>query len=622
MLLSAVLRLLASLLFAPLSGFARWPVQTRPGNIFMGWPPPPWDATYDYVVIGGGTAGITVAARLAQGGYQVALVEAGSDYESKHPISQIPGAATIGIGSSITTATSVDWKFVAQRVPGANHRDIHYARGKCLGGSPSEGAMQKWADLVGDPSYSFQNTFQYFKRTASFTPPEHRSENARRTYNESAFDISGQPLEVSYPRFAMPFSSWVRRALTAIGMEETQDFNTGSLRGHQFCSMTIRPTDESRSSSESAFLRSPRKLDTLAIYENTLAKKILFGDDNRAIGVRVQQLWDFTLHARREIILSAGAFQSPQLLMVSGIGPGSILHEHKIKPIVTLPGVGQNMWDHIFFGPSYQVSVDTFTGMAQNPIRLAAQAMIYTIFRDGMLTNPSADYLAFEKLPRSSRSNLTARDEYELSWFPEDWPEVEVRPPSMAAPERRLKFVQYIAASAYVGNFSDPFSQQPWTGQYATIIASMVAPTSRGNVTIRSANTADLPIINPNWMDTELDQKLAVATYRRMRDILQMPAILPVLIGPEYFPGSKYQTDAEVLHVIKDTLMTIYHASCTCKMGTRDDSLAVVDHRARVFGVTGLRVVDASSFPFLPPGHPQSTVYMLAEKIAADILAA
>ena len=127
-------------------------------------------------------------------------------------------------------------------------------------------------------------------------------------------------------------------------------------------------------------------------------------------------------------------------------------------------------------------------------------------------------------------------------------------------------------------------------------------------MTLRSGNAADLPEINPNWLDTEIDQKLAVASYKRIRDMFQTPAIRPILIGPEYFPGVEYQSDAEVLEVIKNTLMTIYHASCTCKMGTRNDSMAVVDHRARVFGVSGLRVVDASAFPFLPPGHPQSVV--------------
>jgi choline dehydrogenase len=287
--------------------------------------------------------------------------------------------------------------------------------------------MDRWAEMVDDPSYTFKNTWQYFKQTTSFTAPNGRSDNIRTPYNESVFDDFGEPLQVSYPRYAMPFSRWVRRAMTAIGIQEVEDFNSGSLMGHQFCSMTIRPTDESRSSSEAAFLRSPQNLETLSIYEKTLVKKILFDWGNRARGVRVHGMWDYTLWARREVILSAGAFHSPQLLMLSGIGPAGVLREYGIKPIVTLPGVGQNMWDHVFFGPSYQVAIDTFSRITQNPAWLARQVATYLYSHDGMLTNPSTDYLAFEKLPSASRYALTDQDEDALSWFPADWPEIEVR---------------------------------------------------------------------------------------------------------------------------------------------------------------------------------------------------
>lgn len=287
--------------------------------------------------------------------------------------------------------------------------------------------MDRWAELVDDSSYTFENTWQYFKETVTFTVPTSRSRNVRTPYNESAFDDFGEPLQVSYPRYAMPFSSWARQALTAIGVQEIVDFNSGSLMGHQFCTMTISPPDETRSSSDTAFLQNPWNLESLSIYKTTLAKQILFDQVNRAYGVRVRGLWDFTLTARREVILSAGAFQSPQLLMLSGIGPAGVLQEHDIKPIVPLPGVGQNMWDHIFFGPSYRVTVDTFSRLAQNPASLASELATYLVLRNGILTNPSTDYLAFEKLPSASRYALTAQEEEILSWFPRDWPDVEVR---------------------------------------------------------------------------------------------------------------------------------------------------------------------------------------------------
>lgn len=140
------------------------------------------------------------------------------------------------------------------------------------------------------------------------------------------------------------------------------------------------------------------------------------------------------------------------------------------------------------------------------------------------------------------------------------------------------------------------------------MLGVLITPLSRGNVTIQSADTKDLPTINPNWLDDEADQEVAIAMFKRMREAFQSKAMEPVIIGEEYNPGPEVKTDAQILEFIKDNVMTLWHAACTCKMGTEDDEMAVVDSRARVFGVDGLRVVDASAFPFLPPGHPQSSV--------------
>jgi choline dehydrogenase len=291
--------------------------------------------------------------------------------------------------------------------------------------------MEKWADLVQDSRYSWANTLPFFKRTASFTSPGQRLHANRTRYNESAFDAAGAPLQVSYPRYAMPFSASARNGFTSIGINETQDFNGGSLMGHQYCSMTIRPWDQSRSSSEAAFLQPPWALANLTIYESLLVKNIIFNRYKRATGITVKQRWgfwdyDITIRAMREVIVSAGAFQSPQLLIVSGIGPAETLRKHAIKLIIDLPGVGQNMWDHVFFGPSYPVNVDTFSKMTQNSLYFAEQVASYFALRYGLLTNPSTDYIAFENLPLISRTEFSSENERDLSWFPEDWPEVEV----------------------------------------------------------------------------------------------------------------------------------------------------------------------------------------------------
>lgn len=290
--------------------------------------------------------------------------------------------------------------------------------------------MQLWADLVDDQSYTFDKVLPYYKRTVQFGPPRHelRSANATAQYALSAFSDDGQPLQVSYPNYAMSFSSWMKDGMRAIGINETNDFNSGSLFGAQYCSSTIKASDQTRSSSQTAFLTADSfHLQSLTIYKNTLAKRIMFNSRKRAIGVRVQSgPLEYFLKARREVIVSAGAFQSPQLLMVSGIGPVHVLEKYGIEVLSSLPGVGQNMWDHIFFGPTYRVALDTFTRVAADFAFLIKQLLLFLFAHTGMLTNPVTDFLAFEKIPASQRSGFSVNTEKELSQFPSDWPEVEV----------------------------------------------------------------------------------------------------------------------------------------------------------------------------------------------------
>lgn len=174
-----------------------------------------------------------------------------------------------------------------------------------------------------------------------------------------------------------------------------------------------------------------------------------------------------------------------------------------------------------------------------------------------------------------------------------------------------------MSGAGYIGNVSNLPAIQPRDGyQYASILGVLIAPMSRGNVTLQSADTSDLPVINPNWLDDQADQEVVVAMFKRIRQAFQSEAMKPVVIGEESNPGPQVQSDDQILQFIKDNMMTLWHPSCTCKMGTSEDDMAVVDSQARVYGVDGLRVVDASAFPFLPPGHPQSTVCRFFSVIA------
>jgi len=228
--------------------------------------------------------------------------------------------------------------------------------------------------------------------------------------------------------------------LNEIGISTIQDFNSGSLLGCQYCSTTIDPSNEKRESSQTSFLdeAAAEGLTNLKVFSLTMAKKINFDDNKKATGVVVESnLLSYTLGANKEVIVSAGAFQSPQLLMVSGIGPAAQLQQYNIPVIADRPGVGQDMQDHIFFGPAYRVDLTTFTKLANDPVYLAAEFVNFQT-QSGPLTNPVADFLGWEKVPAYMRSSLGAQALIDLAKYPADWPEIE-----------------YLSGAGYVGNVSN-----------------------------------------------------------------------------------------------------------------------------------------------------------------------
>lgn len=436
------------------------------------------------------------------------------------------------------------------------------------------------------------------------TPPNlaKRPANVSSPYDASVFISPGGPVQVGYTNYVSAFATWFEKGMQGIGINRTTGFNSGSLLGYHYTQSTIRNSDSTRSSSTQYIYQAVNQsMTNLKVYTQTLAKRIVFDSSAKATGVMVSSLGvSYTIHASKEVIVSAGAFQSPQLLMVSGVGPKATLNQFNIPVVSDLPGVGQNMWDHIFFGPSYQVNVDTLSRVIHDPVVLTAALVNYATNGTGPLSSNVAEFLGWEKLPQKYRQTWSASTQAAMAQFPDDWPEVE-----------------HIAANGFLGNFTFPALQQPAdSNQYATNLGAMVAPVSRGNITIRSADMADAPIINPNWLTAKADQEVAISWFKRQREVWATNAMKSISIGQEYFPGANVASDADILTYIQNSVMTVWHASCTCKMGQKSDSMAVIDSQARVFGTQGLRVVDASSFPILPPGHPQSTIYALAEKIA------
>lgn len=316
------------------------------------------NATFNYVIVGGGTAGLALANRLTESGkHTVAVIEAGSFYEiSNSNYSQIPRHVWDGAGLTLTDANPlVDWMLETQPEPGIGGRKNHYTRGRCLGGSSArnhmvyhratKGAYKKWADEVGDPSYEWDNWKKYFDKSTTF----YKADSTKRYQNSTPeHDAAGDrakdgPVSIGYPNWATPITSWILKATVALGMKAIPGWIDGELIGSSWGLRAMNPVTQVRESSETAYLRPALKRPNLQVYHTTTATKVLF-NGSKAYGVSCNTLGrNFQLLAEKEVIVSAGAFHSPQLLMVSGIGPKEVLEQHGIPVVVDAPGVGQGL---------------------------------------------------------------------------------------------------------------------------------------------------------------------------------------------------------------------------------------------------------------------------------------
>ncbi len=475
----------------------------------------------------------------------------------------------------------------------------------------TRGSSTKWAKETGDNTYTFPNLLPFYEKSVNFTARSVEYPNSSNVQDPSVFLPAGGPLQVSFGGYDDPWATWAQVGLQAVGQAPIDGFQSGRLIGSAYIPSTIDPTTATRSSSEASFLQSALKNTTLKVYKNTLAQRILF-HKKTATGVLVAPDGasgingsSYTLSARHEVIISAGVFQSPQLLMVSGIGPPETLKSLGIPIIKSHAGVGQNLWDHPYWATSYPVNVVTNSAGLNSPAAAAAAVEAYQTMHAGPLTIGGIEFLGWEKLPSQYRSQLSHDTQKALNdTFPADWPDLE-----------------FIPASGVLGYQRNFATEDPKDGSnYATISTALVSPLSRGTVTINSTSMSDPPLINPNYLTHPADIELAIASFKRQRQF--WANVTAVTVGPEKIPGPSVQTDAEILNFIKEALAPVWHAAATCKMGPKSDPMAVVGPDMRVHGIQRLRVVDASSFPFLPPGHPQATIYAVAEKVASEILAA
>lgn len=428
----------------------------------------------------------------------------------------------------------------------------------------TEEAYQNWADAVDDQSYSFENFLPYFKKSVNFTGPDMslRFANSTPEYDIGSIEDGTHqgPLSLTFPHYAQAFGTWATEGLKQIGIPIIDGFLSGKLIGQSYAMFTMDPDTMHRESSETSFLQDSLGNPAYTVYPLTMAKKIMF-EGNTATGVAVEtEGFEYVLSARKEVISAGGVIGSPQLLMVSGVGPQDVLSSLNIPVVADRPGVGQGMQDHVFFGVSYRVNAPTASSF-QDPAFAAEQAQLYNDDAAGMYTSPGADVLGWEKIPESLRTDWSNETQSDLAAYPADWPEVE-----------------YISISEFLGNQSNSRTGDPGDGfNYATLAVTLCTPRSRGTVTISSSDASVHPDINPNFLTEQADIDVLIAGFKRAREFFETDALRDFTIGDEYYPGNDVTTDQQIEEYIRQNFNTIWHAACTCAMGKKDDVNAVVD---------------------------------------------
>ncbi|KAL2807727.1 hypothetical protein BJX63DRAFT_61587 [Aspergillus granulosus] len=582
---------------------------------------PGYNDSYDYIIIGGGNAGNTIAARLAldPANYSVAVVEAGSFYEILDGNrTQIPGynyVNTITFPLGRQTSPTV-WGLETVPQPGYADRSIYYLQGQTFGGGTAAnymgyqrgtiGTFNQWAEEVGDDFWSWDSVYPAFKKSVTFQPPDYTKidPSVNISYDPSAFDRrSNGPLHVSYGNYQNPYGPSLGRAMDRSGLRAIRGFNSGRLIGHGTATATIDTRTATRDSSETSFLQEAARRSNIKIYPNAVVTRIIFDSEKRATGVEVQSniatgTLKYTLSANKEVILSAGWF-SPQILMLSGVGPAETLRQHGIEVVADLPGVGQNEHEQPVVGMLLALNVPTMSQFQNgNETVIAAAIDKYINDQSGPLSGfGTGQGIAFEKFPQRLRRNFSRTTLDYLSTYPRDWPEVEYLP---------------LDSAPVIPGITENYNLLTWS-------AVLLSTKSRGNMTISSPSIFDPPVISPNWFQDEGDIQQAYAAFLRLREIISHwdRSVFAGEIFPTAANVSSYE---EFVPYLATEGSMIFHGTSTCRMGPPTDPTAVVDSRARVYGVTGLRVVDTSAFRNCPPGHPMSAAYMFAEKIAESIL--
>ncbi len=525
--------------------------------------------SFDYVIVGAGSAGCVLANRLsADPDVSVLLLEAGGrdNYLWIH----------IPVGYLYTQNNPrTDWCLSTEPEPGLNGRALAYPRGKVLGGCSAINGMiymrgqardyDQWRQL-GNSGWAWDEVLPYFKRSEDHVD------------GESAFHGAGGEWRVERMRLSWEILDAFRAAAAQVGIPEVDDFNTGDNEGCGY--FQVNQKRGVRWTTAKGFLKPVRHRPNLTVLTHAQAERVLF-DGRRAAGLAFRHKGaPKTVEVRGELILAAGAVGSPQLLQLSGVGPPDLLAEHGIAAVHAAPGVGENLQDHLQVRMAFKVKNTTTLNERANSLwGKAGMALEYALFKRGPLTMAPSQLGAFAK----------------------------------SDPSRETPNLEYHVQPLTLEKFGEPLHPFP----AFTASVCNLRPASRGSVRIAGADAAAPPAIRPNYLSHPDDRQVAAQAIRLTRQICSAPAL--ARFEPEEFkPGPELRSDEELARAAGDIGTTIFHPVGTCRMGPDDG--AVVDERLRVRGVRGLRVVDASIMPTITSGNTNAPVMMIAEK-AAEMIA-
>ncbi|KAJ4398657.1 hypothetical protein N0V91_010012 [Didymella pomorum] len=588
---------------------------------------PSFNEEYDFIIAGGGTAGLVLANRLTEsGGFSVLVLEAGPTPEQVRAY-ESPG------GNQFIKGSVLDWGIDTQPQKHLNNRTLQYLRGRTLGGSSTTNGLyyargssvvyDQWAAL-GNPGWSWNETYDLFRKSTKMNPPNSTDELAAFSQDFKTFDASaygGGPLELGFQGYVPPSTDgFIVACSEALGIPIVQDLNTGDAVGIKHGTATVNNRLR-RSGSYDSFYQQARNRTNLRVLHDAPVTGIVMSTppagkarssnstaNPRALGVSyIDQRTGFVSQAkaRNEVIVSMGAFHSPQLLMVSGIGPADELEKVGIEPVVVNENIGQNLNDHSVFSIMARAMPNaSTTEMSSSPENLReAQTLFYTNLT-GPYTAPSGITNGFQRLTEQQLRDINASAVIDAGLADQ-------------------AHIEYLFESVWYPWIPTPYWAPLPNESYISVTASSMVQLSRGTVTLRTASMSDKPLVDSNYYSDPTDGAIGIASFKFLREILRHPALQQFTIGDyngEVSPGPAVADDDDeaILEYIKANTIPNWHATGTNQMLPLENG-GVVNPRLQVYGVDALRVIDCSIVPVLPDVNILASIYMIAEKGAEMI---